>query len=171
MRHTVITLEIAAYVVPVSAVPFCPAVPGRECTDLIESVCVPRFCDQFDVAEDRVKSKRLEKRGITHWSAVFITSEDGGKVKTKTINPVSIYPIAQAVQDHLTYDRMVAVQGISASAEIIIVSVGCQKVVNIIIKTFEREKRTVFISFCRMVEYDVQIYFNSVLVKDLYQGL
>ena len=66
---------------------------------------------------------------------------------------------------------MVAVQRISTSAEIIIVSVGCQKVINIVIKTFKREKRTVFISFCRMVEYDVQIYFNSVLVKDLYQVL
>ena len=60
---------------------------------------------------------------------------------------------------------MITVQGIAASAEIVIIAVWGKHVVNIIIQTFETERGTFFISFCRMVKHNVQNNFDPVVVE------
>ena len=74
-------------------------------------------------------------------------------------------PVAQTVQDHISYHGMITVQGIAAAAEIIIFSVRSQHIINVIVKAFEREKRPILISFCRMIKDHIQDHFDPVFMK------
>ena len=60
---------------------------------------------------------------------------------------------------------MIAVQCVAASAEIIIFSLRRKDIVNIIIKSLETEIRSIFISFCRMIEYNIQNNLDSIFVE------
>ena len=75
---------------------------------------------------------------------------------------IIFYPVMQTLYNHFLHHRMVAVHGIATTGEVIIIAFGCQHVINIIIEAFERDKRSVFIPFCRMVEYHIQDYFNVI---------
>ena len=57
---------------------------------------------------------------------------------------------------------MIAVKRVSAAAEVVIMSVRCQHVINVIVKSLKREKRSVFITLGRMIEYYVKYYFYAV---------
>ena len=52
---------------------------------------------------------------------------------------------------------MVAIEGIAAAAEIIILSIRRQQIVNIIVEALEREKRPSLVAFGGVVEHYVQI--------------
>lgn len=84
-------------VIPVASVPFGPASPGRKGANLIESARIPCFGNEFYIPKDRIKGKALQKGRLTHWRAVFISSENGSQVKTETVYPVVSDPIAQTV--------------------------------------------------------------------------
>ena len=167
MRHAGISFQETAHVVPVSPVPLSPPLPGRKRADLVEAARVPCLCDQFDITEDGVKGKVAQKRRLIHGHAILVSPEDGSKVKAEPIHSVFNDPIAQTVQDHLLYHRMVTVQGIPAAAEIVIFSLRGKHIINIIVKTFEREARTELISLCGMVEHDIKDHFYSVIVQFL----
>ena len=66
---------------------------------------------------------------------------------------------------------MIAVHGIAAATEIIIVSIGSQQIINIVVKAFKRYERPILVSFCRMIEYNVQNNLDSVLMQGFYQLL
>ena len=92
-------------------------------------------------------------------------TEDAGKVETEAIYTVVDRPVTKTFQDHLTYDRMIAVQRIAAAAEIVIISFRCEHIINLVVKTFETEGFSQFISFGSMVEYDIEDNFDPVLMK------
>ena len=60
---------------------------------------------------------------------------------------------------------MIAVEGIAASAEIVILSIWREHIVNIIIKAFKTEEWTVFISLSCMVKHHIQKYFDTIFVQ------
>ena len=66
---------------------------------------------------------------------------------------------------------MIAVHGIPAAAEVIIVAVGSQKIVNVIVKAFKRDEGTVLVAFRRVVEDHVQDHFDAIFMKRLHQLL
>ena len=66
---------------------------------------------------------------------------------------------------------MIAIHGIAAAAEIIIIAIGSQEVINIVVKAFKRYERPVLVPFCRMIEYHVQDNLDSVLMQGFYQLL
>ncbi len=78
---------------------------------------------------------------------------------------VGRHPIPQAVQNHLPHDGMVTVERIPAAAEIVIVPVRGQEIINIIVKAFKREKRAVLIALGGMVKYNVQKDLNAVFIE------
>ncbi len=135
--HAFVSFEVSSHIVAVSSVPFCPAVPGGERTHLVESVSIPCLGNKFDISKDWVKGKSLQKRRLVHWRAIFVTAQDRCKVETESVYPVSVYPVTQAVQNHLADDGMVTVKRVAASAEIIIISFWRQQVINVVIKSFK----------------------------------
>ena len=66
-RIPALTLQKTSKGISVTAIPFCPAAACRETSYLIKSAGIPRFCNQLDIAEDRIVCKSTEKWGIVHW--------------------------------------------------------------------------------------------------------
>ena len=60
---------------------------------------------------------------------------------------------------------MITVHDIATATEIIIITIRCQHIVNIIVKPFETEGWPLLISFCRMVKYHIQNHFNAIVMK------
>ncbi len=171
LRQPAVALEEGAQVVAVFAVPFRPAVPGRERADLVQPARVPGLRDQLDVAEDGVERQALQQRGLVHRRAVLVPPQDRGQVEPETVHAVVDHPVAQAVQDHLLHDGMVAVERIATAAEIVIAPVGREHVVNVVVKAFEAEKRAVFVPLRRMVKYHVQDHLDPLGVERADQAL
>ena len=64
---------------------------------------------------------------------------------------------------------MVAVHGVAAAAEVIIISFRRQQIVYIIVKALKRDKRSVLISFSRMIKHNIQNHLNPILMQRLDQ--
>ena len=107
--HALVSLDMAAYVVPVPAVPLCPTVPGRERPHLIKAVRVPRLGYELDIAQNGVKGKALKQGRLAHGRAVLVARHDGGQVKAEPVNPVGRNPITEAVENHLLDNGVIAV--------------------------------------------------------------
>ena len=158
-----------AHGIPVPSVPFRPASVGRKTADLIHASGIPCFRDQLYIAQNRVIGQQLQKRRIVQRRTVRIPSEDACQIEAEPIHPIVHRPVAQTLQNHLAHNGMVAVQCVSAAAEIEVGSVRHQHVVNLIVKSLEAEHRSLLVSLSRMVEHHVKNYFNSILMKRLDQ--
>ena len=77
---------------------------------------------------------------------------------------ISRGPVPQTLQDHLMHNRMVAIQGIAAAAEIIIVPIRRKHIVDIIIKPFKGEARAMLVPFRRVIEHHVKNTLNAVFM-------
>ena len=60
---------------------------------------------------------------------------------------------------------MVTVQSISTSAEIVVISLWSQHIINLIVKALKAEGFSQLVSFGGMIEYNIKNYFNSIFVK------
>ena len=60
---------------------------------------------------------------------------------------------------------MVAVQSVSTAAEIVVISVRSQHIVNVIVESLETEGRSLLIALCGMIEYNVEDDFDPVCMK------
>ena len=63
---------------------------------------------------------------------------------------------------------MITVHCIATATEIVILTIRRQQIINIVIKTLERNKWAVFISFCGMIEHNIKDNLNSVILKRFY---
>ena len=62
-----LTLQKTSKGISVTAIPFCPAAACRETSYLIKSAGIPCFCNQLDIAENRIVCESTEKWWIVHW--------------------------------------------------------------------------------------------------------
>ena len=60
---------------------------------------------------------------------------------------------------------MVAVHGIATSAEIVVMSIRCQHIINIIINALKRKTRSILISLGSMVKHNIQNDFHAVCLE------
>ena len=60
---------------------------------------------------------------------------------------------------------MITVQGVSAAAEVVVIAIRSQHIVNIVVKSFETECVSFFVSFGSVIENNIQDYFNPVVMK------
>ena len=132
-----LSFQEISHIVPVTSVPLTPSPERRKISHLIETACIPGFCNQFCISKYRIKGKALKKGRMFHGRTIFISPQDGGKIKAKAINPVGSHPIPEAALDHLLYNRVITVHGISAPAEIVIAAFRSEHVINIVVKSFE----------------------------------
>src|SRR5699024_2847473 len=132
-----------------------------------QPACVPGLCDQIHTVKNRIIGKALQQRGLIHGGTVLISAKNGRQIKTKTVHMVAEHPVAQAVENHISYHRMITIQSISTSAEIIVMSVRSQHIINVIVDSFEGKDRAVLISLGGVVKNHIQDNFNPILVQFL----
>ena len=108
---------------------------------------------------------------MLHGGAVLAAAQDGGQVKPEAVDPVGGHPVPQAGEDHLLYDRVVAVHGVPAAAEVIVAALRREEVVHIVVKPLEGEDGAVLVALRRVVEDHVQDDLNAVVVEILHQLL
>ena len=166
-RVPVIPLEEITQGIPVFAVPLGPAVIGREIADLIEPARVPGLGDQLGGPEDGIIRQTLQQGRVLHGNAVLVTAQDTGQVKTEAVHMVFGDPVFETVDDELPDNGVIAVKGIAAAAEVVILPGGHQHVIDVIVKALEGQEGSVLIAFGRMVEDNVQDDLDPVLFQDL----
>ena len=164
-----ISLQIGTKGIPVAPVPFRPTLAGGEFSHLVQAARVPCLCDQLYIAQHGVGGQKLQERRIVQGRTVLMPPQDAGKVKAEAVDPVAYRPVPQAFQDHLAHDGVVAVQGIAAAAEIIVIPVGRQHIIDLIVEALETEGRTLFVALCGMVEHNVKDDLDAVVVEGLDQ--
>ena len=74
-------------------------------------------------------------------------------------------PVPQTVQDEILHHRVIAVDRIAAAAEVIVVSLRRQHVIDVIVKALEGNHGTVTVSLCRVVKHHVQDALDAALMK------
>ena len=94
-----------------------------------------------------------------------MSSQDTCQVETETVHTVIDSPVAKAFQDHLSDDRMVTVQCVSAATEVIIISFRGKHIIDLVVKALEAEGFSQFVTFGCMVEHNVKNDLDSVFVK------
>ena len=157
--------QVIPHIIPVAPVPFRPAVPGREGAHLIEPAGVPGLRDQLDIRQDGVTGQLLQHGRVLQGRTVLIPSQDRGQIKAEAVHMVGGRPVAQAFQDQLLDHGMGAVDRIAAAAEIIIAAIGCQHVIDIIVKSFQRKTGAIRVTLRSMIENNIQETFDAVIVQ------
>ena len=164
-RQAPVPLQEAPHVVPVSAVPFRPSAERRETPHLVEPHRVPGLRNQLHLAQDGIMGNLLDDGRLGHGLAVLVPCQYGGQVEAEPVHPVLCHPVAQAVDDEPAGHRVVAVQRVAAAAEIVIIPVRRQDIIDIIVDPLEGEAGAVVISLRRVVEHHVQDDLDSVLLQ------
>ena len=77
------------------------------------------------------------------------------------------HPVAETVHDIADHDRMVAVKGIAASAEIVVLPSRREHVVDTVVNALETHKGPVLVSLRGVVKDDVQIDLDLVVLEQL----
>ena len=72
------------------------------------------------------------------------------------------HPVAQTFNNHITHVGVIAVQRVTASAEVEVTAIQGQHVVGLVVDTSVGDIRPVFVTFCRMVEHHVENHLNAV---------
>ncbi len=76
-------------------------------------------------------------------------------------------PIAKAIDHHVARHRMIAVQRVAATGEVVVITFRREHVVGLIVDAAKRNHRPAMIAFSRVVEHDIQNYFDTVPVQFL----
>src|SRR5882724_8863188 len=104
--------------VPVAVVPLRPA-RGKS-TELIAAPAhVPGFGDQLDVGERGFGAQRLEK-GAVLVEAVAFARQHRRQIESEPIHVHLFYPVFEAVDDQRANLRVLAVDGVAATADVLI---------------------------------------------------
>src|SRR4051812_37217095 len=77
-------------------------------------------------------------------------------------------PITQAVDNHPSYDRMIAVHRVASAGEVCVAGlIFFEDVISRVIQAAEAIRRAIMAVFCSVVVYDVENYFNPGAVERL----
>jgi len=64
---------IFSYIIPIAVIPFCPA-SSREPSYLVGTTCIPGFCYNFGIAEDRIFCNPFQHRWVLHQMALLVST-------------------------------------------------------------------------------------------------
>ena len=137
-RHAGVAAHEAAHVVAELAVPLGPALTGGERAHLVEAGGVPGLGDELGVGEHRILGDALEHRRVGQHLAVLAAAEDRGEVEAEAVDVHLRHPVAQAVDDQLADDRVVAVERVAAAGEVAVgAGLGIEQVVDGVVEPRE----------------------------------
>ena len=111
--------------------------------------------------------KALQKRRAGHGRTAFVPGKDSRKVETESVNVIVRNPVPQCIQNTVPHYRIVAVHGIAASAEVIIITVRRKQVICFVIYAPVGNVRPLLIALRRMVEYNIEYDLDSCPVQTL----
>ncbi len=99
--------------------------------------------------------------------AVRLARKNRTQVKTEAVHVCLLYPIAQAVRDHLQHARMTEIDGVARSSIVDVVAflVRQQTIIISVINSFEAQRRALFVAFSRVVVDDIQNYLQAGIVE------
>ena len=153
-----------ADVVAVLAVPLAPA-RVRERAHLVGAGRVPGFGDDLHAAQHRIVGDLLDDGRIRQQLAVAAAREDGGEVEAEAVHAQVQHPVAQAVQDEVAHDGMVAVHRVAATGVVLVaLPVLFHHVVDGVVDAAERECLAAHPAFGRVVEHHVEDDLDAGLV-------
>ena len=167
LRVPEIALEIVAERISVAAVPLRPPAIGREAADLVHAARVPGLRDELGLRKDRVLRDSPEQGRIPDRDTLSVPAQDTGQIKTEAVDMILRHPVAETVHDIADHDRMVAVKGIAASAEIVVLPSRREHVVDTVVNALETHKGPVLVSLRGVVKDDVQIDLDLVVLEQL----
>ena len=162
-----IALEEAAHIVAVFAVPLGPAPVGGERTDLIQPASVPGFGDQLALCQNRIVSQCFQQRRIRQRNANRVAPQNRSEVEAEAVNVILGSPIAQAVEHHVAYHRVIAVQRIAGAAEVPVVALRGEHVVGFVVNPPERDRRPLLVPLGGVVKHHIKQHLNAVAVQFL----
>lgn len=73
-------------------------------------------------------------------------------------------PESQAVEDEMTGDGVIAVEGVATSRVVVVLAFWRQHVVGAVVYAAEGDVRPFLIPFCCVVEHHIQNHFNATLM-------
>ena len=97
------------------AVPFRPAAEVRESPHLVKSCGVPGLCNQLGVGQNRVSGNPFQQGRIGQHFAIDTAAENRSQVKTEAVDMHFGDPVAQGIDNQVTYHRVIAVDRVAAS--------------------------------------------------------
>ena len=100
------------------AVPLGPAAVGERAEPVLADA--PGLGDQLDPREDRVGLDLVDDRRLALLLLVDVDGEDRRQVEPEPVDVHLGDPVAQAVEDELADDRVVAVQRVAAAGEVVV---------------------------------------------------
>ena len=115
--------------------------------------------------------QRFEQRRVGHGITVLVASQNGCQIETEAVDMVVNDPVAQALDNHFTHVRIVAVQRVAATAEVIVAAVGLEHVVGLVVDAAIGDGRAVLSTLGSMVEHHVEHDLNAILVQSFHQVL
>src|SRR5437667_6677171 len=154
--RSVNAFEKSSNVVAKFSVPFLPAIADKA-ADLIQAGGVPGLGDQLDIGEDRVGFDVPKDWRRRHRAAFLVARQDRGEIITKAVDMHLAYPIAKAVDNQPTNDRLVRVQSIAAAGIIRVTGfILGQDIIGFVCQASETNGRAVFIAFGSVIIDDVE---------------
>ena len=97
--------------------------------------------------------------------AVLVASEDGSQVEAEAVDVVVGHPVAQALHNHVTHIGVVAVQGIAAATEIIVIALRGQHIIGLVVDAAIGDVGALLVALSGVVEHHVEHHFNAVLMQ------
>ena len=164
-RHPDIALQIRPERVPVLSVPLCPSAPGWKASHLVHAARIPGLRDQLHARQQRIPCQTVQKRRVFHRGAILIAPKDTGQIESESVDVIVDRPVPQTLHDQFLDDRMIAVDGIPAAGEIIVIPIRRQHIVDVVVEPLEGYERPVFISLRGMVENHIQNDLDACRMK------
>jgi hypothetical protein len=105
------------------------------------------------------------------WTTIFTSGKDGTLVKSEAVHMCLIDPIAQALDDQLLGDWMVAAERVATPRiiHVILRPRWNKQVIAAVVKTSEGKCWSLCIAFIGVVEDYVEDYLNARFVECLYR--
>src|SRR5277367_6474762 len=156
LQGAFIAAEETAHVIAKASIPLAPAITNKT-ADLIKPSRVPGFGNHLCSGERGIGFNIPKNRRISQDMAARIARENGCKIKAEPIHMHLLYPIADAVDDHPSNNRMIGVERISRAAEVCIKRpVLLQNVVSVVVQSAEAEGWSGVVTFCCVIEDHVK---------------
>ena len=150
-----VALDQLAHRVAELAVPLGPAAVGERPEPVLADA--PGLGDQLDPREDRVGLDLVDDRRLPLLLLVDVDGEDRRQVEAEAVDVHLGHPVAQAVEDELADDRVVAVQRVAAAGEVVVeLGLGREHVIDVVVQPLEADRRAVVVPLAGVVEDDVE---------------
>ena len=152
-------------VVAVLAVPVGPSAASGESAHLVESGRVPGLGDQLGAVKQRVFGDPIDRRRVDQHVAASVSAQNRGEVEPETVHAGLGHPAAQARQEEVADDRIVAVEGVAATGVVLVAPVLVEHVVEWVVEPPEVVCRPLLTPFGRVIEDDVEDHLDSALME------